>query len=137
VPILPVRVQSASKIEEAAQGLLQIDFANKYIGGGVLRHGTVQEEIRFAICPDLIVGRLFTQALRDNESLVVFGVEQFSRYSGYAGSFTCAGAYVDETPVDSSGHMQVCRGSATLEKHGGSCRCPSQPSARSAAGVLS
>lgn len=31
----------------------QADFANKYIGGGVLCGGCVQEEIRFAECPEL------------------------------------------------------------------------------------
>ena len=49
----------------------------RYIGGGVLGHGAVQEEIRFAICPELIVSRLFTQVLQRNEALVIFGVERF------------------------------------------------------------
>ena len=35
--------------------MLQVDFANKFIGGGVLGHGAVQEEIRFLICPELLV----------------------------------------------------------------------------------
>jgi poly(ADP-ribose) glycohydrolase len=39
----------------------QADFANKMLGGGVLRRGCVQEEIRFAVCPEMIVGRLFTE----------------------------------------------------------------------------
>jgi len=38
---------------EDASGSMQVDFANKYIGGGALGHGSVQEEIRFAICPEL------------------------------------------------------------------------------------
>ena len=38
--------------------VLQLDFANKYVGGGVLGNGCVQEEIRFLICPELIVSCL-------------------------------------------------------------------------------
>lgn len=44
-----------------------------YIGGGVLGTGCVQEEIRFAICPELIISRLFTERLLDNEALVIVG----------------------------------------------------------------
>jgi poly(ADP-ribose) glycohydrolase len=47
--------------------LLQVDFANKYLGGGVLTHGCVQEEIRFLICPEMIISRLFTEGLEKNE----------------------------------------------------------------------
>ena len=39
----------------------QVDFANKFVGGGVLGDGCVQEEIRFLINPELIVTRLFTE----------------------------------------------------------------------------
>lgn len=38
-------------IEDHGVGMLQADFANKVIGGGVLGRGAVQEEIRFLICP--------------------------------------------------------------------------------------
>ena len=58
----------------------QVDFANRYIGGGVLGEGCVQEEIRFLICPELIVSRLFTEELDNNECLVMTGAEQFSNY---------------------------------------------------------
>ena len=65
---------------------LQVDFANRFVGGGVLSHGCVQEEIRFLVCPELIASRLFTERLEDNECLVVTGVERFSDYQvGQAG----------------------------------------------------
>lgn len=51
----------------------QVDFANRSVGGGVLGMGCVQEEIRFLVCPELIVSRLFTEHLQDNECLVVTG----------------------------------------------------------------
>lgn len=50
-----------------------MDFANKFVGGGVIGSGLVQEEIRFLINPELIVSRLFTEALDDDECLVITG----------------------------------------------------------------
>jgi hypothetical protein len=32
-----------------------VDFANKRIGGGILGHGSVQEEIMFCMFPELMV----------------------------------------------------------------------------------
>lgn len=51
----------------------QVDFANRFVGGGVTGHGLVQEEIRFIINPELIVSRLFTEALEHNECLIITG----------------------------------------------------------------
>lgn len=48
-------------------------FAFRMVGGGVLSNGCVQEEIRFVICPELILSRLFTEVLDDTEALVVTG----------------------------------------------------------------
>ena len=52
---------------------LQVDFANQFVGGGVTSSGLVQEEIRFLINPELIVSRLFTEALDYNECLIITG----------------------------------------------------------------
>lgn len=78
----------------------QVDFANKKVGGGILSRGCVQEEIRFAICPEMIVSRLFTEELNDTEALVMIGCEQFSQYSGYSVNFQFSGDFIDETPHD-------------------------------------
>ena len=53
--------------------IFQADFANKFIGGGVLGGGCVQEEIRFMINPEMILSRLFTEMLERNECLVMTG----------------------------------------------------------------
>lgn len=58
----------------------QVDFANKYIGGGVLGSGSVQEEIRFLMCPELILCRLFTEELDSNEVVEITGAEMYSTY---------------------------------------------------------
>ena len=63
-----VHAEAGGTIEEAS-GCLQLDFANQTIGGGVLRNGCVQEEIRFLICPELIVSRVLLETLADNEAL--------------------------------------------------------------------
>ncbi|CAH0714136.1 unnamed protein product, partial [Brenthis ino] len=98
---LPIHVDSKNTIEEA-YGLIQVDFANKFLGGGVLGHGCVQEEIRFVICPELLVTMLFTECLRPTEALMIIGCEQYSAYRGYGTSFRWAGARVDAAPHDAA-----------------------------------
>ena len=63
----------------------------------------MQEEIRFLICPELILSRLFTEKMEPNESLHIIGVERFSSYSGYASSYKFQGDYVDQTLSDQWG----------------------------------
>lgn len=104
--ITPLHVSSSGTIEDQGQGLLQVDFANKFLGGGVLGSGCVQEEIRFVICPELLVSKLFTEALKPCEALIMTGCEQFSNYTGYASTFTWAGNHIDETPMDESCRRQ-------------------------------
>ncbi|XP_068424615.1 poly(ADP-ribose) glycohydrolase-like [Clinocottus analis] len=87
-------------IEDDGYGMLQVDFANRFVGGGVTGHGLVQEEIRFLINPELIVSRLFTEALDDSECLIVTGTEQYSQYAGYAESYRWKDSHIDETARD-------------------------------------
>lgn len=87
-------------IEDDGYGMLQVDFANRFVGGGVTGGGLVQEEIRFIINPELIVSRLFTEALEPNECLIITGAEQYSKYSGYSDSYKWKENYQDETPRD-------------------------------------
>lgn len=94
-------VSDEGTIEDDGEGFLQVDFANKYLGGGVLGQGCVQEEIRFVICPELLCSRLFTEYLADNECMVIMGFERFSCYAGYATTFEWTGDYNDDTPMDS------------------------------------
>jgi len=93
-------VTAQGTIEDEGNDFLQVDFANRMIGGGVVGEGCVQEEIRFLICPELILARLFTEKLEPNESLLITGIERFSSYSGYAQTFKFKGNYNDYTPSD-------------------------------------
>lgn len=103
-----IQISSDGSIEDDGDGMLQVDFANKYIGGGVLGHGCVQEEIRFIICPELICSRLFTEKMNANECLIMLGCERFSSYSGYASTFKWTGGYEDDTPLDQFRRRQCC-----------------------------
>lgn len=88
-PLQPLTLRAHGLIEEDA-GALQVDFANKVIGGGVLGRGCVQEEIRFVISPELLLSRLVCETLLDHESVLMSGCVQFSRYTGYSSTFQYA-----------------------------------------------
>ena len=100
-PCTKLHVTSQGLIEDDGHGMLQVDFANKFIGGGVLRQGCVQEEIRFMVCPEMILSLLFTEELCDNEALIMTGSERFSYYSGYSNTFKWQGGFTDNTTTDS------------------------------------
>ncbi|XP_031256537.1 poly(ADP-ribose) glycohydrolase 1-like [Pistacia vera] len=82
VPLCPFEAYSLGSIEDHSTDALQVDFANKYIGGGALHRGCVQEEIRFMINPELIAGMLFLPSMADNEAIEIVGAERFSDYNG-------------------------------------------------------
>lgn len=68
-----VHINSNGTIEDDGLGFLQVDFANKNVGGGVLGYGCVQEEIRFVISPELLASRLFVERLGDQDAVIVTG----------------------------------------------------------------
>jgi len=85
-----LEVYSTKKIEDHDY-TLQVDFANSFVGGGVIGAGLVQEEIQFITHPELIVSRLFTEKLMENEVLFVTGFEKFNNYTGYSSTFKFTG----------------------------------------------
>lgn len=99
-PSTLLHVQADGTIESDGDGLLQVDFANRFLGGGVLGWGCVQEEIRFVICPELLCTRLFVERMAPNEAVLMMGCERYSSYAGYADTFEFVGDYVDGTPRD-------------------------------------
>ena len=64
----------------------------------MLDSGCVQEEIRFTICPEMLVSLLVCEMMEPNECVFLIGCERYSSYKGYARSFQFDGNYVDETP---------------------------------------
>uniref|UniRef100_A0AAX7UZ41 poly(ADP-ribose) glycohydrolase n=1 Tax=Astatotilapia calliptera TaxID=8154 RepID=A0AAX7UZ41_ASTCA len=99
-PLTKLHITCEGTIEDDGYGMLQVDFANQFVGGGVTGSGLVQEEIRFLINPELIVSRLFTEALDHNECLIITGTQQYSKYTGYAQTYQWGGSRLDTTPSD-------------------------------------
>lgn len=81
------RVEVRSLDEEGIEDYyckgIMIDFANKRLGGGVLKNGCVQEEILFCIFPELIVTKLLCFELEDREAITIHGARRFCYFEGY------------------------------------------------------
>ncbi|XLR38038.1 hypothetical protein S83_022698 [Arachis hypogaea] len=107
IPLCKFEVHTSGHIEDQSGEAVEVDFANKYLGGGALGRGCVQEEIRFMVSPELIAGMLFLTAMEENEAIDIVGVERFSSYTGYASSFRFSGDYVDERDVDNLGRRKT------------------------------
>ena len=68
---------------EDHEQVVVVDFANKYIGGGSLKKGAVQEEILFLIYPQLYVSILVCEKMNDNEAIYFSNFRRFANYEGY------------------------------------------------------
>ena len=77
-------VNSSGSINDASHDTLHADFANRWIGGGVLNRGAVQEEIMFSICPELLTTIHLCDVMNDNEAIVISGAEEYSLHTGYS-----------------------------------------------------
>ncbi|XP_060525028.1 poly(ADP-ribose) glycohydrolase isoform X2 [Cylas formicarius] len=102
-----IHICSTGTIENDGLGFLQVDFANKNIGGGVLGYGCVQEEIRFVICPELIVSRLFVEQLGSGEAVIITGAERYNDYLGYGDTFVWSKNIIDDVPFDIYGRRRT------------------------------
>ncbi|CAA0839320.1 Poly(ADP-ribose) glycohydrolase 1 [Striga hermonthica] len=76
MPLCKFEVHTYGKIEDQSTEVLEVDFADKHIGGLILKQGCVQEEIRFAINPELIASILFLPVMADNEAIEIVGPER-------------------------------------------------------------
>jgi len=94
MPICNVIIDKGKLIEDC-EDMLQVDFANKYLGGGVLRAGCVQEEIRFTTSPELFISMIFTERLDELETAFIIGVERISKFKGYGRTFKYNGDHND------------------------------------------
>jgi len=90
-----VKVRETGKIEDA-KGAIEADFANAYLGGGVLGTGRVQEEIMFTVSPEHMVGMLFCECMNEKEAIFIKGAETYCAYKGYADTFEFVCDYKDD-----------------------------------------
>jgi hypothetical protein len=93
-PLAPVEVDATGSIEDADHHV-HVDFANAYLGGGALIGGCVQEEIRFAVAPELLVGMIVSPRMGALEAIHLHGSERFSTTTGYAFSLGYGGSFHD------------------------------------------
>jgi len=98
-PLRNCVIKDKGSIEDEDDAI-QVDFANRCIGGGVLDSGCVQEEIRFLIAPELLVTLLISENLMDHEAIMVSGSEIYSKYTGYSDSLQYAGNMVQNLQLD-------------------------------------
>eukprot|EP00281_Chroomonas_sp_CCMP1168_P033495 CAMPEP_0206238214 /NCGR_PEP_ID=MMETSP0047_2-20121206/14699_1 /ASSEMBLY_ACC=CAM_ASM_000192 /TAXON_ID=195065 /ORGANISM="Chroomonas mesostigmatica_cf, Strain CCMP1168" /LENGTH=429 /DNA_ID=CAMNT_0053662741 /DNA_START=69 /DNA_END=1355 /DNA_ORIENTATION=+ len=103
-PLLPLTASADGTIEDTRDAL-HVDFANRMIGGGVISGGCVQEEIRFAICPELTVSLLLCEAMGEKEAILISGFERFSSCTGYAGTLDWGGDHRDPCPWSADGSL--------------------------------
>lgn len=82
-----VRVDEKHKIEDH-KNMIEIDFANKFLGGGTLGVGAAQEEIQFITRPEQIVGLLICSQMKENEAIRIRGARMYSGYEGYSSTFS-------------------------------------------------
>ena len=94
-PLTKVHLKDDGFIEDYIKNTIQLDFANKYLGGGVLFQGLVQEEIRFCINPELFPSMILYDCLKDNEAAIIIGTEQYSSYTGYKELFKYSDDFKD------------------------------------------
>eukprot|EP01054_Gregarina_sp_Poly1_P005781 Gregarina_sp_Poly_1__5780@NODE_3040_length_1434_cov_34_719824_g1924_i0_p1_GENE_NODE_3040_length_1434_cov_34_719824_g1924_i0NODE_3040_length_1434_cov_34_719824_g1924_i0_p1_ORF_typecomplete_len462_score63_75PARG_cat/PF05028_14/1_2e61_NODE_3040_length_1434_cov_34_719824_g1924_i0301415 len=86
---------------EDCRNCLKVDFANRFPGGGVLKHGAAQEEILYMICPELLLSCLMCPQMRQYQTIEVRNVWRFAEYTGFTRSFKFAGS-VEKPQLKSS-----------------------------------
>ena len=69
------------------------EFANAYVGGGVLSGDAAMEETLFLVKPELMVAMALNGRMVDREVIAVSGAIQYSCTDGFGQSFTFAGDY--------------------------------------------
>ena len=59
----------------------------------------LQEEIRFSVCPELLVSLLLMESMADNEAILIQGFESYTCYRGYGKTLQYAGDFSDPAQV--------------------------------------
>lgn len=90
---------SSEDIKEHGE-YLQVDFANKNLGGGALRGGCSQEQIFFMTYPELLVGMLICPTMGNDEAIEFVGAQCYSNYEGLGDTFVFVEKHDDVTPRD-------------------------------------
>ncbi len=90
---LEVLPDTNAAIENLSNEHAHMNFGNRFVGGGVLGRGKLQEEINFLLCPELITACFLCEEMADNECITISGIDRFSSHAGYSDSFAWDGPY--------------------------------------------
>jgi hypothetical protein len=102
-PLCAVEITDGN-IDDCAAGV-HVDFANAFIGGGVMTGDVAQEELLFLVKPELMVAMALENRVVDEEAICVSGARKYSLTEGYGQSFKFVGDYDNRRP----GHpAKVC-----------------------------
>jgi len=96
--LLDVTLFETGVIEDAKDAI-HVDFANKYLGGGAVEAGNVQEEIMFTVAPECAVGMLFIECMKENEAIHIQGAQTYSNHQGYGYEFRFAGPHKESAEL--------------------------------------
>jgi hypothetical protein len=69
------------------------EFANAFVGGGVMTGDAAMEEMMFLVKPELMVAMALQNRMVDEEAICVSGVRKYSLTTGFGQSFEFAGDY--------------------------------------------
>lgn len=90
-PLCAVALADGALEESTAD--VHAEFANAFIGGGVLTGDFAMEEILFLVKPELMVAMAVANRMVDTEAIRVSGALQTSLVAGYGADFAFAGDY--------------------------------------------
>eukprot|EP01083_Nonionella_stella_P276461 939374_1 len=77
--------KNSEVIEDAPDGVLRVDFADRYPGGGFYHGLRTQEEALFAQHPEAAISMYISARLEDNEVILIRGARRFSKLGVYSG----------------------------------------------------
>jgi len=95
-PLCPVTLITGNIDDSTAD--LHTEFANAFIGGGVMTGDAAMEETLFLVKPELMVAMALQHRMVDEEAICVLGARKYSTTSGFGQSFTFGGDYDNKRP---------------------------------------
>eukprot|EP00164_Ancoracysta_twista_P003926 GFYU01005263.1.p1 GENE.GFYU01005263.1~~GFYU01005263.1.p1 ORF type:complete len:447 (+),score=102.17 GFYU01005263.1:99-1439(+) len=86
---------------------IHVEFANAFVGGGVMTGDAAMEEILFLVKPELMVAMAVQNRMADEESVCVSGAIKYSRTKGYGTSLEFDGDATDDLHVEATRVVKV------------------------------
>lgn len=91
-PMSAFQLEPSKMIEDHHQ-CIRIDFANKFIGGGILTAHSAQEEILMSCSPESQIAILLCESMLPSESISIKGTERVALHKGYKNTFQITEEY--------------------------------------------